>query len=154
MRYARGKVKDRIGQTMGRMVVRSFSHQSDDKGRNALWNVECLDCGYTSIAPFRPRTKHGCKRCQGRISQKNTKHKLSIGKDLYMFRCGPYIKIGVSSNVPMRLTAIRSSNPYPVELVGLWEGEGHREKEWHAALSHLHVSGEWFKVGSGACEII
>lgn len=150
MRYDKGTFKDRVGQVMGRMVVRSFSHQSDDKGRNAYWNVECLDCGYTSTTPWRGQTKHGCKRCHGRAMQKQTKYTKTAGKDLYMFRCGPYVKIGVSDNVPMRLAAVQAANPYPVELTGLWEGEGHREEEWHNALQHLHVSGEWFKLGSGA----
>jgi hypothetical protein len=151
MRYDRGKVKDRVGQIMGRMVVRSFSHQNNDAARNAIWNIECLDCGYTTKAPFRPKTKHGCKRCHGRNMQKLIKYKQSRGKDLYMFRCGPYVKIGVSDNVPLRLAAVQASNPYPVELTGFWEGEGHREEEWHNALQHLHVSGEWFKIGSREC---
>jgi len=69
-----------------------------------------------------------------------------------MIKCGPYVKIGVTDNIKVRLTSLQSSNPYPIKLIGLWKGEGHREEAWHKALEHCKQTGEWYKLG-GSCDI-
>lgn len=136
---------DRVGQVMGTMEVLSFSHHQPKSG-NALWNANCLVCGYQSVVQWNNRTKSGCRSCHGRKQVRSIKYKLDREeeKDLYMIRCGPYVKIGVSSDVPVRLKSIQAGNPHICELVGLWKGEGHREESWHKALEHCHVRGEWF----------
>lgn len=137
---------------MGTMKIVSFSHHQSKSG-NALWNAECVVCGHTSVVQWNSRTKSGCKSCHGRTQMRTIKYRKGYDqpKDLYMLKCGPFIKIGVTDNMDVRLKSIQSSNPYPVSLVGFWEGEGHREEQWHKALEHCHVIGEWFKVGS--CEL-
>jgi hypothetical protein len=65
-----------------------------------------------------------------------------------MIQCGPYVKIGTTSDIDKRLRKLIPDNPYPVKLVGLWRGEGGREEEWHSALKHLHHQGEWYKIGN------
>lgn len=136
---------------MGTMKVLSLEGQQPNSG-NALWKLECEVCGYTTVTSWKHNVKSGCKSCHGRVQQKRTKYKRDKEGDLYMFRTGPYVKIGTSKDVMHRLAAIQSATPYEVELVGLWKGEASREEEWHKALEHCHVRGEWFKLG-GACEI-
>jgi hypothetical protein len=142
---------DRTGQVMGNMKVLSFSHHRETSG-NAMWNMECIVCGHKTTTQWNSRTKCGCQACHGRKQMRHIKYKEGRSSDLYMMKCGPYVKIGVTDNVDIRLRSINSNNPYPVELIGLWEGEGHREEEWHKSLSHLHHKGEWFKLGN-ICEI-
>jgi hypothetical protein len=83
---------------------------------------------------------------------RSIKYKQNSGNDLYMIRCGPYVKIGVTDNIQVRLISLQSANPYPIKLVGFWKDEGWREESWHLALQHCHQTGEWFKLG-GSCEI-
>lgn len=55
------------------------------------------------------------------------------------------IKIGYSTNIPARLTAIRTGNPSEVLLLGTLPGGRELEREIHAALSNYRLQGEWFK---------
>ena len=73
--------------------------------------------------------------------------------DLYFIRCGNFIKIGVTNNVPRRLRDLQSSNPYPLELVYEGKGEGCEEESWHTVFQHRHHQGEWFNfpVGASCC---
>ena len=148
----RDRTIDRTGQVMGTMLITGFSHHQPGAG-NALWHAECTVCGHQSVVQWSARTKSGCKACHGRKQVRHVQYRRQQEKphDLYMLKCGPYIKVGVTNNIKIRLAGIQSANPYPVELVGLWEGEGWREEEWHNALKDAHHNGEWFKLG--ACEI-
>lgn len=146
------KIIDRTGQMQGTMLCVSFAGQTISS--NSKWNAKCVECGYEAVITWRNKTKTGCKSCHGKKQLRHIKYRDGYDKheDLYMIRCGPYVKIGVTNDIERRLISLQSGNPYLIELVGLWKGEGHREKEWHEALAHLHVRGEWFKLGN-SCEL-
>jgi excisionase family DNA binding protein len=67
--------------------------------------------------------------------------------DVYIIRCGGYIKIGKASKVQSRVSSIQSMNPHPVDLVkalGVADGTA-VERLLHARfLKYLH-RGEWFR---------
>ena len=141
----RKRTIDRTGQVMGTMVILSFSHHQPKAG-NALWKAECNVCGHQSVVQWNARTKSGCKACHGRKQIRHVKYKENTCNDLYMLKCGPYVKIGVTDNIKARLKSIQANCPYPIELIGFWAGEGWREELWHKELSHLHHHGEWFNL--------
>ena len=57
---------------------------------------------------------------------------------------GP-IKIGLTSDVKIRLGNIAQSCPYPVRLLGSSPGIGVTERSLHRRFEHLHIRGEWFR---------
>lgn len=140
------RVKDETGNTYGNWTVLEFSHTANNKGRNAYWKCKCVCGTITNVMASSLRTgiSTQCKSCHGRQQQRTLKYRQGRGKDLYMIRCGPYIKVGVTDNIEVRLRSIQASNPIPVELIGFWKNEGWREEMWHKELEDLHVRGEWF----------
>lgn len=59
---------------------------------------------------------------------------------VYAMRFGDLVKIGFTTNLPARMTAI----PHD-ELVGLAEGGRVEEKRVHAVLAKHRHNGEWFR---------
>jgi Meiotically up-regulated gene 113 len=144
---------DMIGQSFGSWVVLSFD-QAKGKGRNYYYICQCKCGNQVSVngSCLRKQKSTQCQKCSGKINgRKGIYAKDKTKKDLYMMQCGPYIKIGCSDNVQLRLATIQAANPFPVKLIGLWKDYGHMEKTWHDNLKHLHHSGEWYK--AGFCEI-
>ena len=157
MRPLSKKIINELGNTYGKWTVVSFSHLSPNKSKVAYWKCVC-SCGSTGTivgTTLRQGISKQCKTCHGNKQNHYIKYNNNKGKDLYMIKCGPYIKIGTSSNVTTRLTALRSANPFPIVLVGLWKNMGHLEQTWHEALIPIHHKGEWFKpcTAAGGCEI-
>ncbi len=68
--------------------------------------------------------------------------------------CGPYTKIGRSSNIDNRLAALKAGCPYLIELIGVLENGGDLEHEYHKEYAHAHHTGEWFSLSSGEIENI
>ena len=133
------------GTRFGKWTVGAFSHIADTQSRMAYWNVVC-DCGTKNKvegASLRKGITTMCRSCQGHTQEHHLKYHHN-NEDLYMLKCGPYIKIGATNNIKQRLTQIRANCPYEVLLVGYWKGEGHRERSWHDALHAIKVRGEWF----------
>lgn len=133
------------GTKFGKWTVLGFSHIADSRSRMAYWNVVC-ECGTRTAvegASLRKALTTMCKGCHGRNQQHHIKYRCR-NKDLYMLKCGPYIKIGATSNMTQRLMQIRANCPYEVTLVGFWKDEGHREQAWHEHLKDICVRGEWF----------
>lgn len=70
---------------------------------------------------------------------------------VYAFKCGDYIKIGMSNDPQGRAKAIESGNPYEVVIVKTWDFQSRTmarnvEKMAHILLkeSGLHHRYEWF----------
>lgn len=58
---------------------------------------------------------------------------------------GP-IKIGFAGWSPRdRLTGLQVGNPRRLRLIGLVEGTGKTERDWHARFESLRIRGEWFR---------
>lgn len=61
-------------------------------------------------------------------------------------------KVGVSKNVPKRLTTLQSSNPYELELVAILKPFDIIAKEVETAFHQIlkyhncHIRGEWFEL--------
>lgn len=78
-----------------------------------------------------------------------TPAELSNGrKYVYLLQAGPFIKIGISSNVDRRATSIRTGFPYRVDIIKRWQTPFAREIEGtaHELLKDYWQSGEWFTV--------
>lgn len=118
------------------------------KATNHYWLAEC-DCGNEfEISSGNIKAQTECRKCSSREKQKAQKYSRNQGGDLYMIAAGPYIKIGTTENIEVRLRTIQSTCPLEIKLVGLWKGMAHLEKSWHEALAHAHERGEWFKIGT------
>ena len=68
---------------------------------------------------------------------------------VYFVLCDRFIKIGWSQDVRLRLEALRTSNPHPIEPLGFVEcGDINAartlESTLHARFHHLHERYEWF----------
>ena len=74
---------------------------------------------------------------------------------IYILRCGLFIKIGIAKNLIHRLTSIRTSNPYDVELVKSFDTSERNvsrkiEMAVHKKLTDLghHHRLEWFHLSA------
>jgi hypothetical protein len=58
-----------------------------------------------------------------------------------------FVKIGTTSDLPARLSALQTPSPFPLRV--LWQHEGGRELEGflHSRLREYRVRGEWFDFG-------
>jgi len=67
--------------------------------------------------------------------------------DVYVIKCGTYIKIGKAINVTRRISAMRAHIPFDIELIAvLTEGDGHQlELDLHKRFAEHRYRGEWFK---------
>lgn len=81
-------------------------------------------------------------------SKKDLRRKATV----YFFRCGAFVKIGVSTVPRLRIQQIRAGTVlFPegmdiaaTQIVGTEPGGYPRESELHAKFSHLRHVGEWF----------
>jgi predicted GIY-YIG superfamily endonuclease len=68
---------------------------------------------------------------------------------LYVIYCeNPHsVKIGVSGNIPKRLSSLQTSNPTKLKLLGFVEHENayQLEQDIHAYLKDYKINGEWFR---------
>lgn len=146
-----GKIKQiEPGTRFGKWTVTAFSHTANNKAKSAYWHVEC-DCGTLSTVSgtsLRIGQSAQCKSCSGRV---NGKKGHRARKHLYVVSCGPYIKIGSTDDIDIRMTSLKSYNPYPITLIYYGEYEGDDEQMYHKIFEHRHLHGEWFV--SGVCEV-
>lgn len=63
---------------------------------------------------------------------------------VYVMESAGYYKIGFSVAPRKRRSTVQGSCPTSVRLVGVIEGSPATEAEWHHALRHKRVHGEWF----------
>lgn len=96
---------------------------------------------------LRNKTTQQCYNC----NRKNNATYALKGKyaqsksDLYVFKTGPYFKIGSTDNIQQRIKLLQCNCPYPIEIIYHGVGEGKDEEFWHKVLKHRHHSGEWFR---------
>lgn len=69
------------------------------------------------------------------------------GCDVYVIKCGTYVKIGKAANVKKRLAGIQGFIPFDIELVAvLTDGDGHQlELDLHKRFAEHRHRGEWFR---------
>jgi hypothetical protein len=84
-----------------------------------------------------------------RISKRGRKetpsNRLFKNKYLYFIRCGDAVKIGVSSDPETRMQALSTGAPGKLYLLAKFPNSGNLENQCHKKLSHLRISGEWFR---------
>lgn len=56
----------------------------------------------------------------------------------------PVYKIGASNNPMRRIKTLQTSNPYPLRLVVMFEGDESLEKQLHERYANRRLQGEWF----------
>ena len=73
----------------------------------------------------------------------------------YTMLCGSSVKVGRTTNVPLRLRQIQCMNPTPVSLLGVVERD--IERSVHQKLEEKNVTrivGEWFEFSDTAREVL
>lgn len=63
-------------------------------------------------------------------------------KGVYVIGFGPYVKIGMTTNVDLRMTNLQT--PEPVKLFALIDGWRREELELHKRFAEYRLQGEWF----------
>lgn len=71
---------------------------------------------------------------------------LNAYRDLYMIQMGDDgpVKIGVAGDIPSRLAALQTSNPYPLRVIASFAGLGLLERRLHKTFASARLAGEWF----------
>lgn len=140
-----------IGEQYGLWTVLAFSHTSKAKHKSAYWLCRCI-CGREKAVNGHLLRAGKSKRCQSCSGKTNGKKGHRTRRDLYVVQCGPYIKIGSTDNIDIRLVSLQSGNPYPLELVLYKKNEGYKEKWLHKRNKPAHHRGEWYVAGQ--CELV
>ena len=67
---------------------------------------------------------------------------------VYIVKSGIYTKIGISRNISLRMTALQTGNPFPIQLVYAKEVDNayNIEQDLHKKYSEFNISGEWFEL--------
>lgn len=70
---------------------------------------------------------------------------------LYVVRCEVFYKIGITKNVSSRMSALASSNPFPISVALLFEYDcmqraADAEFQLHFIFNQKRVRGEWFEL--------
>lgn len=73
---------------------------------------------------------------------------------IYFIRVNEFVKVGHSTNPSARVQTLQTSNPYPVELLGVVPGDTEVEAALHKQLAHLRTNGEWFEDSPEVRDII
>lgn len=58
----------------------------------------------------------------------------------------PAVKIGITSNVPARLSALQMAHHRPLNVIGIMPGGGREEAALHARFAAHRLRGEWFRL--------
>jgi hypothetical protein len=69
---------------------------------------------------------------------------MKLVSSVYFAQCGDRIKIGLSSQVPERLSQLRTGAGAPVALIASVEGDASVERALHRKLRKHRLDGEWF----------
>ena len=77
---------------------------------------------------------------------------------LYMMKSADHIKIGITNDVDKRISSIRTSTPFEVELIGSWkfcENSVYRIEQFiHKQYASENIKLEWFKLTDAQVEEI
>ena len=63
---------------------------------------------------------------------------------IYFLKSDKYVKIGYSKNPKKRISILKISIPFEMEVIGIIEGDLKKESQLHRMFSKLRVQGEWF----------
>jgi hypothetical protein len=63
---------------------------------------------------------------------------------LYFIKFQKYVKIGISTNMALRISTIQSYLPEKLKVLATFKYFGCYETQIHQQLDHLRVRGEWF----------
>lgn len=92
---------------------------------------------------------------KAKLTHHRTLHGSSRPKmGLYFIACGDVVKIGKAVDVNARIKILQTGCPAPISVVAWFDNAGHREGDLHKRLSHLRVSGEWFRNTEEVAEVI
>jgi hypothetical protein len=75
-------------------------------------------------------------------------------KHLYIIQAvaGGPVKIGVSDEPQGRVVQLQPGNPYPLQVIRVYEAQGKSERAVHKTVRHLRLQGEWFE--EAAVEVV
>ena len=73
---------------------------------------------------------------------------MSIVHTVYLLECQGIYKVGYAKDLQSRISAIQTSNPFPVEIVDSFPSDfpAIDEEKIHDKLRKYHQRGEWFKI--------
>lgn len=80
-----------------------------------------------------------------------------VGRFVYFIQMGNEfgpIKIGVTGDVELRLTKMRTFSPYPLTLLACIPGYTSHESTLHELFADHRLEGEWFRCFSGMIEFV
>src|SRR5882672_4453578 len=63
---------------------------------------------------------------------------------IYFLATKDRVKIGYSNNPKARIAQLRTSCPYPLEILGLRDGSREEEKRLHNKFACYRLNREWF----------
>jgi len=106
--------------------------------------------------------KYVCNRIKKEIDARNKYGLYTEPREInnfglvYLLKCNKYYKIGITSNINDRLSTIRMSNPYKVELIycEYFDDYIKVEKELHTKYLKKRIRGEWFELTKDDVEAI
>lgn len=65
---------------------------------------------------------------------------------VYFLRCETYVKIGWTTDLPSRLTKLKTGNPLPIEFLFCIEADQSKETMLHDRFRAYHHRDEWFRL--------
>lgn len=66
-------------------------------------------------------------------------------KVIYFIKANDLVKVGITSNLPMRIYDLQNASPYKLELlITIGDATFKKERELHKRFQEYRVSGEWF----------
>ena len=73
---------------------------------------------------------------------------------VYLIKGGDYHKIGIAKDAKKRLSGIKTSCPFPAEVLKFWESRSAQrvEKLLHRQFKPYHANGEWFRLPTEVIE--
>lgn len=101
-----------------------------------------LDCA-------RKERRAEAKRLQ-RQTSRTLSPRLPASGFVYLIKCGPRFKIGITNDLQRRMDQLRGQSPYPLEIVHSVKGTNNSKKEadLHRQFASLRVHGEWFDLSA------
>lgn len=64
---------------------------------------------------------------------------------VYFIDCGPYTKVGITSDVRGRMSGLETHNPFPMRIWGTISGDRNLERQLHQELAAYRRRNEWFE---------
>jgi hypothetical protein len=68
-----------------------------------------------------------------------------VADKTYIIACGPFVKIGIASNVEQRFRSFMAANPFPIEVIQVFAGGYKLERELHRRFAAYRHRDEWFR---------